>query len=462
MPRKAAPPAPYTPEAPEAKLVPIDTLHPDPDNVRVHPEKNLKAIRDSLSAFGQQKPLVVTREGKILAGNGAWAAARQLGWTHIGVQVSQLEGDQATAYAVSDNRSSDLSEWDEDKLSATLTALYEQALPLPGWDGADLEGFLKAPMPGVQEGEADPDRGAVLRDEYQVEPGQLWQCGVHRLLCADSLQPANLERLLDGDTPGMVWSDPPYGLNIVQTTGQASGYVGGGEAYDIPFGGRKKGNVMGGEAYKAKHGECPIQRDKRRGQVGNHLSKPFGSRTKGQVGNHASNVVQVGKYSPVIGDETPQTARQAATLYLATYPKAVQVWWGANYYVDALGCSQCWLVWDKEVSAHFADVELAWVNQDRAARLLRHRWNGMLRASETERRWHPTQKPAALAAWAFDLLGDEGDLVLDPFLGCGPSLVAAAQTGRRCYAMELSPEYIAVSLHRWATLTGQTPVLVEG
>lgn len=419
----------------------LAALSPDPTNVRRHPDTNLQAICDSLQAFGQQKPIVVTQQGRILAGNGTYQAAQQLGWTHLWAQVSPLEGDRATAYALADNRTTDLSTWNEQMLADTLRTLAAQALPLPGWSKADLAALTPRPLVGIQEGEVDPDRGAVLREQYQVEPGQLWQCGVHRLLCADSLAPANLARLLQGEAVQMVWSDPPYGMNIVQT----NGYVGG------------------GEAYKAKHGEYAIQRDTRRGTDG--AAKPFGKRSpgpKGQVGHHASNVVQVGKYSPVIGDESPETARQAATLYLATYPQAVQVWWGANYYVDALGPSQCWLVWDKEVSAHFADVELAWVNRERAARLLRHRWNGMLRASERERRWHPTQKPAALAAWAFELLGTEGDLVLDPFLGCGPSLMAAAQTGRRCYGLELSPEYIAVSLHRWATVTGQAPVRVEG
>lgn len=459
MPRAKPAPTPITPAAPDVRFVPIDTLHPDPQNVRVHPEKNLQAIRDSLTAFGQQKPLVVTPDGLILAGNGTWTAARQLAWTHIAVQITTLDPGQARAYAVADNRTGELALWDEAGLADLLRSLQEQALPLPGWNDDDLRALIQAPTPEIAEGEVHPDRGAELRETYGVEPGQLWQCGVHRLLCADALIPATLERLLSAERPQMVWADPPYGLKIVAV----NGYVGGGEAYNIPFGGvkspRQRVRVGGGESYKAKHGEDAIQRDTRRGTVG--AAKPFGSqKVRGSDG--ASHVVDVGKYAPVIGDESPRTARQVATLYLATYPTAVHVWWGANFYVDALTCSPCWLIWHKEATGNFADAELAWTNQAKAARLLTHRWNGMQRASEHERRWHPTQKPAALAAWAYDLLGAEGDLVLDPFLGCGPSLVAAAQTGRRLYGLELSPEYVAVSLHRWATLTGQTPVLVEG
>ena len=81
----------------------------------------------------------------------------------------------------------------------------------------------------------------------------------------------------------------------------------------------------------------------------------------------------------------------------------------------------------------------------------------MLRASEHERRWHPTQKPAALAAWVYEILGEAGDVILDPFLGSGPSLLAAEQCGRTVYGCELSVEYVAITLERWHTLTGVMP-----
>ena len=300
--------------------------------------------------------------------------------------------------------------------------------------------------------EPEVDRAEALREQYCVEMGQLWQCGQHRLLCADSRDQANIVRVLDTDTPEMVWADPPYGVNIVAT----NGFVGGGEAYDIPFGGRRRVHVGGGEGYKARHGEYAIARDKRRGTDG--AAKPFGSqKVRGTVGTHAPNIVDVGKYAPVLGDESPATATAAATMLLEAYPAAVHVWWGGNYYADALPPSSCWLVWDKETTGNFADCELAWTNQAKAARLFHHRWNGMLRDSERERRWHPTQKPAALAAWAYETLGQEGDVILDPFLGCGPSVIAAQQRGRRVCGLEMSPDYIAIILHRWSTLTGQTP-----
>ena len=168
----------------------------------------------------------------------------------------------------------------------------------------------------------------------------------------------------------------------------------------------------------------------------------------------------MGKYAPVAGDDPPETAIRAVTTLLTQFPAAVQVWWGGNYYADRLPASSCWLIWNKETTGNFADCELAWTNQFKAARLFTHRWNGMLRDSEHERRWHPTQKPAALAAWVYETLGNAGDVVFDPFLGSGPSIIAGEQCGRTVVACELSVEYVAITLERWHILTGETPVLM--
>lgn len=142
------------------------------------------------------------------------------------------------------------------------------------------------------------------------------------------------------------------------------------------------------------------------------------------------------------------------------YPTAVQVWWGANYYIDGLMPSACWLVWDKETTGNFADCELAWTNQAKAAKLFRHRWNGMLRDSERERRWHPTQKPAALAAWVFEQFTEPGAIIVDPFAGAGWAVLGGEQSRRKVRAIEMSADYIAIILQRYADATGKTPVLI--
>lgn len=143
-------------------LVPIATLAPDPANVRTHPERNVQAIRASLMRFGQQKPVVCDSHGIVRAGNGTLDAARSLGWTHLARVVTSLEGSEATAYSIADNRTSDLAAWDVESLVAQLQALEADAIDPAtlGFDGEDIAGLMDA----SQDGEV-PDFQPVSEDE---------------------------------------------------------------------------------------------------------------------------------------------------------------------------------------------------------------------------------------------------------------------------------------------------------
>jgi ParB-like chromosome segregation protein Spo0J len=100
--------------------VPIDSISPDPSNARRHPEHNLEQIKASLRRFGQQKPIVVDATNTVRAGNGTLIAAKALGWKTIAIVRSDLAKTELTAYAIADNRSAELAEWDTEILSATL------------------------------------------------------------------------------------------------------------------------------------------------------------------------------------------------------------------------------------------------------------------------------------------------------------------------------------------------------
>lgn len=103
----------------------LSTLVNDPNNARKHDKKNLMAIKGSLAKFGQQKPIVVDHNNVVIAGNGTLQAAIELGWTEIDIVRSDLEGFNATAYALADNRTSELAEWDKTILNATLDSLHK-------------------------------------------------------------------------------------------------------------------------------------------------------------------------------------------------------------------------------------------------------------------------------------------------------------------------------------------------
>ena len=215
-----------------------------------------------------------------------------------------------------------------------------------------------------------------------------------------------IARLLDGKTPTFIWADPPYGIAIQKKDGQ------------IGSGGKK--------------------------------------------------------YPVIAGDENANIAEEAIAFYLSQFPKAVQIWWGANYYQTPP--SPCWLAWVKKPDGKFegldfADAELAYTNQDSAVRVFHHLWMGATRASEvSERRIHPTQKPVALAVWAFEKYGESSDIILDPFCGSGMSIMAAEQMGdtssgresdRIVMGCELLPYYCEVIMQRWEKVTGNASRLLN-
>jgi len=126
------------------------------------------------------------------------------------------------------------------------------------------------------------------------------------------------------------------------------------------------------------------------------------------------------------------------------------IWFGGNYY--PMPPSSCWLVWDKENGASdFADCELAWTNLKKAVRMIRFRWNGMLRANKEPRGDHPTQKPVGVMQWAIKQLPDDARTICDPFMGSGTTGVAAVQLGRRFIGCEIDPKYFQIAVDRIQT-----------
>ncbi|MCB9492595.1 MAG: ParB N-terminal domain-containing protein, partial [Dehalococcoidia bacterium] len=195
-------------------LIAVSDLANDPSNVRRHGEKNHEATRASLRKFGQRTPIVVQKQGMVVrAGNDRLAIFREEGWTHIVALVVNENDVEATAYAIADNRTGELAEWDDDALARQLDALQKQGIDLDGL-GFDLDDLDELDL-----GELVPD--ADLDDNGPEEPpvkpvsrsGDLWILGDHRLLCGDSTNPDDVARVLAGDRPPLLSTDPPYCVN---------------------------------------------------------------------------------------------------------------------------------------------------------------------------------------------------------------------------------------------------------
>lgn len=152
-------------------------------------------------------------------------------------------------------------------------------------------------------------------------------------------------------------------------------------------------------------------------------------------------------YPPIFGDDKPFNP-----LPFLAYKTVVL--FGANYYANNLPPSSGWIVWDKRdgmPSNDQADCELIWTNKKGPARIFRHRWNGMIKASErNQRRVHPTQKPVALMKWIIEHYTGPNDTILDPFMGSGTTGVACVELNRNFIGIEINPDYFAIAQRRIA------------
>lgn len=143
----------------------------------------------------------------------------------------------------------------------------------------------------------------------------------------------------------------------------------------------------------------------------------------------------------------------------------IQILWGANHYADLLPASASWFIWDKRAASQhtndFADCELAWTNRKGVARVFRHQWDGMMKASERgEPRHHPTQKPIELMRWCLEQIPD-AKVILDPYMGSGTTGVACAKLGRKFVGIEIDEGYFDIACERIRKAYQQPDMFIE-
>ena len=190
----------------------IDSIVPYAKNPRKHSKASVDKIARSIQEFGWKQPIVVDTEGVIVMGHGRLAAAKQLGMTEVPVHIADdLNPAQIKALRIADNRVQEESEWDYTalKLEVLDLKLEEVDLSVLGFDSNEFDAFMV--------GEGELAGGDELPAEGEIEArsklGDLWQLGDHRLMCGDSTDAAAVARLLEGISPHLMVTDPPYGVN---------------------------------------------------------------------------------------------------------------------------------------------------------------------------------------------------------------------------------------------------------
>lgn len=198
----------------EVKLVPIDSLHLDPSNARLHPERNLESISASLATFGQVEPLVVQKgTGRIISGNGRMEVMRKRGDKECWINEVDVDDTQAVALGIALNRTAELAEWDDETLASLLQSLPQECQIAAGFDPDELNELLSKLTPEVVEDVTpEPPASPVSR------LGDLWVCGEHRVLCGDSTSADDVQKVMRGEKADLCLTDPPYGCGEAYET----------------------------------------------------------------------------------------------------------------------------------------------------------------------------------------------------------------------------------------------------
>lgn len=193
----------------------VGDLIPYARNSRTHSDEQVAQIAASIKEFGWTNPILVDAEGVVIAGHGRLMAARKLGYTEVPtIELGDLTETQKKAYVIADNRLALNAGWDNEMLTIELNELLADgyALDILGFDAKELDALLE---PEVIEGLVDEDEVPEVGPDPITKPGDVWVLGRHRLMCGDSTMLSDVERLMNGATPDLVHTDPPYGMNAV-------------------------------------------------------------------------------------------------------------------------------------------------------------------------------------------------------------------------------------------------------
>lgn len=384
----------------EIKSRPISELKPAEYNPRQLTEKQFKDLQNSFKNLGTLEPAVINinpdRLNVIISGHQRLKVAESLGMTEY--PCFEVDFSEAKEREANIRMNRNTGDWDMDLLANNF-----EVEDLKEWGFDDLA-FESDNGEGLTDEDAVPDEP----EEPVTKLGDLYILGEHRLLCGDSTSIDAVEKLMDGEKIDVVFADPPYGIDVVQ-----SNQVGGGGATKF-----------------------------------------------GKVGG---NIVESKTYSKIIGDETTETAQEFYNLCISLEIPSILIW-GGNYFTDFLPPSRCWVIWDKEMTGNFSEAEMAWTSFEKGGvKVFKHLWNGLSREGnrkdELATRVHPTQKPVGLFENIFEKYSDH-KIIFDGFGGSGSTLIACEKTNRKCRMMELDPKYCDVIVKRWEDFTGKQSELV--
>jgi DNA modification methylase len=422
-------------------LRPLSEIRPYPNNPRLNDEA-VDAVAASIREYGFRQPIVVDADGVIICGHTRFKAAQKLGLEKVPVHVAKdLSPEQIKAYRIADNQTASLAEWNCDLLPIELGELQAANYDL-GLLGFDQDELAKLLGGDLQEGLTDPDEVPAPPDDAITQPGDLWILGDHRLLCGDSSNPADLDRLLDGAVIHLVNTDPPYNVKVEPRSNNA--IAAGNSSFAAPNKHHQKFDL---ERHPGKSkGTTKKMRAKDRPLANDFVTdEAFDELLDAWFGNMA-RVLEPGRGFYIWGGYAN----------LGNYPPFLKkhdlyfsqgIVWDKQHPVltrkDFMGAFEiCFYGWRLGAGHSF-------FGPNNATDL----WH--VKKVNPQSMVHLTEKPVELAVRAMQYSSRIGEHVLDLFGGSGSTLIAAEQSNRKAFLMELDPPYCDVIVERWEKFTGR-------
>lgn len=400
--------------------IPIHQLRPWARNARTHSKKQVRQIADSIEAFGFTNPVLIDRHFSILAGHGRVEAARLLGQEAVPcLYVDDLSEAQKRAYVLADNKLALNAGWDEELLATEL----EDLITLDAGFDIGVTGFSIPEIDGLIEGREVVEAGDPADDDIpdlegpaRCRLGDLWQLGPHRLICGDALDKQDISALMNGETAGMVFTDPPYNVPI-------NGHVGGSGAI--------------------QHREFAMAS----GEMSQDEFTSFLHRAFANLATCSAD----GSIHFVCMDWRHVIEVLAAGKDVYSELKNLIVWAKDNGGMGTFYRSRHELIFAFKygTAPHTNSFELGQHGRYRT-NVWEYKGVNTLKAGRLdELALHPTVKPVQMIADAIKDVSSRGSIVLDLFGGSGSTMIAAHKTGRRAFLCELDPIYCDRIIRRW-------------
>jgi DNA modification methylase len=415
----------------------LSAITPYDKNPRLN-DAAVEAVAQSIKAFGFRQPIVVDEQSVIIVGHTRYKAAIKLGMEEVPVHVAMgLSPEQAKAYRIADNQTATIADWDQERLVQELLELQSMHVDLDslGFSAEELDELIGSAF----EPQCDPDDIPEPPDEAITQPGDLWILGDHRVLCADSSKPQDVDRLLDGAKIHLVNTDPPYNVKVEPRSNNA--IAAGLSSFEATH--HQKLDVVR-HPEKAKPTEKKL-RAKDRPLANDFVSdEAFAEMLRAWFKNMA-RVLQPGRVAYIWGGYA-NIANYPPALKEAGFYFSQTIIWDKGHPVltrkDFMGAHEwCFYTW-REGAAH------QYFGPNNATDL----WQ--VKKVNPQSMIHLTEKPTELAVRAMEYSSRKGENVLDLFGGSGSTLIAAEQTGRKAFLMELDELYCDVIVSRWEKFTG--------